>query len=107
MLYFAYGSNMPAVRLIKRIPSARFFHAGSLQGYGLRFHKISTDGSGKCDAFHTGEETDSIWGAIYKVTPEEKKILDEYEPGYKTKEIEVVTAFGENVKAFNILCSKY
>ncbi len=91
---------MPAARLTERIPSARLEHIASLTGHDLRFHKIGRDGTGKCDAFHTDKETDSIWGVIYKVTPEEKKILDKYEPGYKTKEIEVVTVSGENVKAF-------
>ena len=100
MFYFAYGSNMPAARLTGRVPSVRLEGIGSLQSYDLRFHKISTDGSGKCDAFYTGEETDSIWGAIYRITPEDKKILDKYEPGYEAKEIEVVTATGGTVKAF-------
>ena len=100
MLYFAYGSNMPLARLTDRVPSVRLEGTGTLLSYDLRYHKIGRDGTGKCDAYHTGEETDSIWGAIYKVTPEGKKILDKYEPGYKTKEVEVVTASGENVKAF-------
>ena len=76
---------MPLARFNIRIPSARPVYTGMLSGHELRFHKISKDGSGKCDAFHTGEETDSIWGVIYRITPEDKKILDKYEPGYELR----------------------
>lgn len=91
---------MPLARLIERIPSARLVHIASLASHDLRFHKIGRDGTGKCDAFHTDNEADSVMGALYRITSEEKRILDEFEPGYKTKEIEVVTATGGTVNAF-------
>ena len=91
---------MPAARFIKRIPSARLFHTGSLQRYKLRFHKIGRDGTGKCDLFYTGAVSDCVKGAIYKIDPVEKEILDGIEKGYETKDIDVVNAKGEKVRAF-------
>ena len=100
MLYFAYGSNMSAARLTSRIPSARLVHIAALTWHELRFHKIGRDGTGKCDAFHTGKEADSIMGAVYKIDPAAKEILDGIEKWYEPKEVEVVTAIGEKVRAF-------
>jgi gamma-glutamylcyclotransferase len=53
MYYFAYGSNMSLSRLRERVPSAEAVGCFSLNGHDLRFHKLSKDGSGKCDAFFT------------------------------------------------------
>src|SRR5438128_1900656 len=49
MLYFAYGSNMLTQRLKARVPSASPKTVAVLFDHGLRFHKRSQDGSGKCD----------------------------------------------------------
>jgi gamma-glutamylcyclotransferase len=49
MLYFAYGSNMLTERLKARVPSTRPISPAILSDYDLRFHKRSTDKSGKCD----------------------------------------------------------
>jgi len=91
---------MPAARLNERIPSARLFHTGLLQGHELRFHKVGRDGTGKCDLFYTGAVSDCVRGAIYKIDPVEKEILDGIEKGYEVKNIDVVTAKGEKVRAF-------
>ena len=53
ILYFAYGSNMSSRRLKNRVESANVISTGILEKYKLKFHKISEDGSGKCDAFFT------------------------------------------------------
>lgn len=49
-LNFAYGSNMLTDRLRERVPSARPVAVARLAGHSLRWHKVSIDGSGKCDA---------------------------------------------------------
>ncbi|PLX80279.1 MAG: gamma-glutamylcyclotransferase [Desulfuromonas sp.] len=80
MLYFAYGSNMALARLQQRIPSARRLGTGHLPGYQLRFHVASTkDGSAKCDAFLTGDDNDLVVGALFRLDPEAKPVLDGYE----------------------------
>jgi gamma-glutamylcyclotransferase len=53
MRYFAYGSNMCSGRLRARV-TCDFVTTAKLAGYQLRFHKLSRDGSSKCDAFRTG-----------------------------------------------------
>lgn len=49
VLYFAYGSNLCLPRLRSRVPSVALVGTAVLSGYELRWHKRSTDTSGKCD----------------------------------------------------------
>jgi hypothetical protein len=50
-VYFAYGSNMSTARLRQRMPSCKPLGTAVLSEHKLRFHKRSTDQSGKCNAF--------------------------------------------------------
>lgn len=77
--YFAYGSNLHPMRLVKRVPSAKLIGTETLDGHRLTFHKRSNDGSSKCNMFETGGASDKIHGAIYEITPEHKSILDGFE----------------------------
>ncbi|RJP24367.1 MAG: gamma-glutamylcyclotransferase [Candidatus Abyssobacteria bacterium SURF_5] len=79
MLYFAYGSNMCLERLWKRCPSCEFESTAKLIGHSLRFNKRSTDKSGKCTAFFTGNPGDFVFGAVYEILPSEKPQLDKAE----------------------------
>jgi gamma-glutamylcyclotransferase len=90
MIYFAYGSNMCTGRLRGRVPSATPVRVAKLSNQSLRFHKQSTDGSGKGDAYFTGEQRDVIWGVIFEIDPREKADLDRAEGvghGYTEKQI--------------------
>ena len=79
MLYFAYGSNMAAARLQKRLPSAQRLGVARLRGYRLSFQVASTkDGSGKCNACQ-GSEDDMLLGVLYRIDSEVKHVLDGYE----------------------------
>jgi gamma-glutamylcyclotransferase len=67
--------------------------ATKLQRHTLRFHKRSTDGSGKADAEYTGNDSDLVWGFVYELDQAEKWRLDQAEGlgnGYWEKEITVV-----------------
>ena len=64
-LYFAYGSNMYAARLRYRVPSCRFRLSAQLLRHRLCFHKRSSDGSGKCNAFATAASKDTVFGVVY------------------------------------------
>ncbi len=97
MLYFAYGSNLLHQRLWDRTPNARPLTTGVLKGHSLRFHKIGDDGSGKCDAFHTGDDQDATLGVVYEISVRERRILDAIEGvgrGYAVKNTRIDTARG-------------
>lgn len=81
MKYFAYGSNMLCERLRSpnRVPGANFQATGSVRGYGLRFHKRSADGSGKCNIVKTDLAGDVVYGAVFEVPEEQLKALDKAE----------------------------
>jgi gamma-glutamylcyclotransferase len=79
MKNFAYGSNMCRDRLLDRVPSARYEFVASLSGHALRFHKRSSDGSAKADAFFTGEAKDKVWGVVVDVSDEDRWKLDRAE----------------------------
>ena len=83
--YFAYGSNMSTVRLRERMPSCKPIGIATLPGHALRFHKRSTDKSGKCNAFATGND-ENVIGVLFSFDPSERAKLDEAEgvgSGYK------------------------
>jgi hypothetical protein len=75
MKYFAYGSNMCSGRLRARV-TCSFITTAKLVGYQLRFHKVSRDGSSKCDAFRTDHQNDAIWGVVFDIPDAEKAALD-------------------------------
>lgn len=103
MLYFAYGSNLSSVRLRVRVPSAELVCIGRLPQHRLLFHKVGRDGSAKCDALYTGFPADCVLGAVYRIRPGHKQMLDRAEGlgnGYETKRITVIVPPGERLEAF-------
>ncbi len=54
----------------------------SLESHELRFHKKSTDGTGKADAYLTHDPSDKVLGVIYKIEEAEFVDLDRAEQGY-------------------------
>lgn len=94
MLIFSYGSNMCFARLRRRVPSAELICVARLSEHQLRFHKRSTDGSGKADAHATGNADDAVWGVVYRIDPMHKPKLDKVEGlgvGYDEKHARVAT----------------
>lgn len=90
--YFAYGSNMPSVRLRARCSSARALARAMVPGHELRWHKASKDGSGKCDLFPTEVSSSTVHGVIYRIDASELPSLDRAEGrgyGYERIELEV------------------
>lgn len=85
LYYLAYGSNLHPLRLTVRVPSAQFLGLTTLPGYKLCFHKRhDPDGSGKCNMYLTGQDTDAVIGAVYAMSAREKPLLDRCEgPGYR------------------------
>jgi len=100
--YFAYGSNMAIERLRSRISSAQKICNATLVGHVLKFHKVSKDGSGKCDAAYTGNSPDKVIGVLYSIKKEELEELDKYEGcgyGYERKCVIISPTSGEQHKA--------
>ncbi|MCG3706503.1 gamma-glutamylcyclotransferase [Aliarcobacter butzleri] len=92
MYYFAYGSNMSSKRLNARIKATKYAN-GKLLKHKLKFHKISKDGSGKCDAFETGDSNDFVLGVVYEIDKNDLEQLDRFEAkgkGYERKEVEII-----------------
>lgn len=92
-LYFAYGSNMatPRLRAANRCPSAQSLGVAELRGYELRWHKKSTDGSGKCDVV-SGNDRDRVFGVLFSIANSEQDALDNAEgrgKGYERKQMAV------------------
>ena len=92
-IYFAYGSNMCTRRLRERVPSAKALRIARLEGHSFRFHKRSTDRSGKADAFETANPEDIVWGVVFEIDSSEKPSLDRAEGlgrGYRERTVRVV-----------------
>lgn len=102
ILYFAYGSNMSIERLSARVRSAELICVAALAGHQLRFHKPSKDGSGKCDAAHTGSPEDSVFGVLYSIQINQLAELDGFEGcgyGYERQSVAVHSGSNETFKA--------
>jgi hypothetical protein len=92
---FAYGSNMLTERLRRRVPSARAICVATLSGYELRWHKVSKDGSGKCDVVKSPQK--NVLGVVFEVLSSEKPVLDAEEglgKGYEEMSVALDTANG-------------
>jgi gamma-glutamylcyclotransferase len=108
MLYFAYGSNMSRARLRERAPSADALGCFALKGHDLRFHKSSSDGSAKCDAYATRDPGDAVYGVLFRIDPSEKPALDHAEGlgyGYDQKDITVAAHDGSLVTAITYVAT--
>lgn len=98
--YFAYGSNMLERRLLaaERAPSAKSIGIGYVEGRRLTFDKVSQDGSGKCDAETTKNNSDRVYGVLFEIASTEKSALDKAEglhKGYGEERVDVVTESGK------------
>lgn len=93
--YFAYGSNLHPLRLRERIGNADVVSVVEKRGLKISFAKVGSDQSGKCTFHETNNNEDTLYGVLYKITPEGKAILDKIEgvgTGYDEKELIVPVA---------------
>ena len=81
MKYFAYGSNLLTRRLTDplRAPSAVALGVALAPGFVMRFHKIGTDGSGKCALIATGDDADVVYGVLFEFASADLPGLDREE----------------------------
>ena len=88
-----------------RAPSATVVAVGRLSGHALRFHKRGRDGSGKCDAFETGDASHCVWGVVYDISARDECRLDRVEGlgvGYDKRAVDV-TAGTERLRCITYL----
>lgn len=81
MRYFAYGSNLLTRRLTDplRAPPAVARGIASAPGFVMRFHKIGTDGSGKCTLIPTPDDAGVAHGVLYEFAAADLPGLDREE----------------------------
>ena len=80
MLIFAYGSNMNINRLTKRVPSATKVSNVFLSGYKLVCNKVSKkDRYAKANIEKSYIATKIVWGVLFEIDNNEKKLLDKAE----------------------------
>ncbi len=99
--YFAYGSNLSRQRLQARVPGAVAMGAARLPHWALCFDKHGRDGSAKASIRRAvGQE---VWGAVYRIDPEERSPLDAAEGlgiEYSLCEVQVQTGLGCSQDAY-------
>ncbi|MBY6204550.1 gamma-glutamylcyclotransferase family protein [Halomonas denitrificans] len=95
-LYFAYGSNLMTARLLARCPSARKAGNAILPGHRLAWHKIGSDGTGKCDVVPAapaiGRAADRVHGVAWRIRRAERPALDFHEElgtGYTAEAVRI------------------
>lgn len=107
VVYFAYGSNMSTARLRERMPSCEPIGTATLPGHVLRFHKRSTDKSGKCNAFASSNDN-AVIGVLFSFDPAERSELDKAEGvggGYEYAMVTVINDKGRRRKALTYLAT--
>jgi len=80
-LYFAYGSNLSAARLQKRVATAEPAGTARLEGHRLVCDKTGRDGSAKANLVPGLDE--HVWGALYLLEARQLTTLDRFEGGYE------------------------
>ena len=81
MLYFAYGSNLHHKQMKRRCKDSKYIGCYTLNGYKLFFRNFYF-GGGVADIQENKKA--SVLGAIYNISPNDEKKLDEYEDYPKT-----------------------
>lgn len=105
LLYFAYGSNLWLPRLRHRVPGVEPLGAARLSRFGLRWHKRSRDGSGKCSIEPSGDEV--VHGGLFRIPTAERVLLDRVEElgaGYDHADVTVDAESGP-VPAFTYVAT--
>lgn len=90
-------------RLRARVPSATPRVVAKLLKHRFVYHKPSRDGSGKADAYYTGDAADFIWGIVFELSAAEKSDLDAVEglgQGYSQKLVSVTDLQGKEYEAW-------
>src|SRR5262245_37437270 len=98
---------MSTPRLRERAPSAVALGTACLEGYDLRFHKRSTDGSGKANALKTERPDDAVEGVLFELAERDLAALDRAEGrDYARSVVRVRTSGGITEEAWVYLANR-
>ncbi|MEX2604918.1 MAG: gamma-glutamylcyclotransferase family protein [Gracilimonas sp.] len=92
--YYAYGSNLHPVRVEDRLGSVKLYSTGRLHSAEIQFNKTGGDGSGKGTIKWVNNPSQCIYGAVYKISEEQERLLDGFESlgkGYKKIYLDVIS----------------
>ena len=84
----------------KRVPSATFVSRAFVRGYRLRFHKRSSDCSGKCNIVQTELSEDLLHGVVFEVPDGDLPALDRAEGvghGYHHQDVTITIDDNDSV----------
>jgi gamma-glutamylcyclotransferase (GGCT)/AIG2-like uncharacterized protein YtfP len=101
IFYFAYGSNLDALRKEERTGRIREAKKARLTGYRLTFNKRADNGAVYANV--VCEPGSEVWGVVYLCAPETLDRLDDFEGvsggHYERSPVEVEIADGGVVQA--------
>lgn len=101
-LYFAYGSNLLARRLLILNPTAKRFGVGQLRDYRLDFSTPPSKRWGGAPATVVPDPGEDVWGAIWSLDVKDRDNLDEQEGvgtgWYRVFNATVLTPAGGSVR---------
>ena len=95
VLVFAYGSNLHKQRLRLRISTAVPVTVGCVCQRRFVFHKRSVDGSAKADATLVESSDERVWGVVYRMPLQQKRLLGSHESLGTVYDEEQVDVFHE------------
>ena len=101
MKFFFYADNLNPSQLKRRAPEHKFLFTGYLPDHSIQFCRWSTQW--RCGlASVIPSPGEKVWGAVFEITDEDLKILDEFEGdvpqgAYRHLPVTVITEEGEKL----------
>ena len=107
-LYFAYGSNLATTQMRLRCPSASLVGGAVLYGWRLAFTVSAPHLRGATATIERGEPHEHVWGALWELTEDDRRKLDDAERGgYEPHDVDVKAVDDrESVAAFSYVAIK-
>ena len=106
--YFAYGSNLARDQKVKRTGKIREERRARLDGYRIAFNKRGTGGTGKANI--VPDQTGTVWGVVYRCSPEALNEMDQYEGvsggHYARKTVRVRVDSGDELEAVTYVAGR-
>ena len=99
MKFFLYGDNLNLTQLKRRAPEHKFLYLATLGDHTIKFCRWSAQW--RCGlASIAPSPGEKVWGAVFELTDEDLKIMDEFEqdvpPGaFRHLQITVLNEAGE------------
>ena len=103
ILYFAYGSNMSAVRMKQRLDWEAPRQSASLENYQLVFNQAGFNDPHWSPANIMPSRGGLVEGIVYEVEEKDLQILDVHEKYYQRFEVDILVSNGTSVKAITYL----